>query len=358
MKRTVKLLVVILSILTLCACLSSCGDSDIPDGYQLVAREGDCFRLYVPTQGWMPNTSSGMTSAYFSVSNTTVGNAATSISVFAPADGEGKTAAEYWDICNAKYASELDSYKLISHKESSTRLDRQETLESIYTVSRRVGENKVTYKVLQLTAAYNGRAYMLLYSSPESDYDKYVTCMYGDPETEGDLGVVGFFRFDEPYESEDDERKYDGDIAVPDGMKIVSGKERPYWMFAPQSWAVDSTTQHTAVKHSDGSSVSGMMIMPGLEELTAQKYYENYLESVKATLTDFTSTQPKTQKISGIDGLVWEFSGKSGGDSFSFKQALVVKGEVVYVITYTALESNYAAHVADADKIIAEFRIK
>ena len=103
MKRTVKLLVVILSIIMLCACLSSCGDSDIPDGYQLVAREGDSFRLYVPTQGWMPNTSSGMTSAYFSVSNTTVGNAATSISVFAPADGEGKTAAEYWDICKAKY---------------------------------------------------------------------------------------------------------------------------------------------------------------------------------------------------------------------------------------------------------------
>ena len=52
----------IMSLFTACA-----QESDVPDGYQLIAREGDEFRLYVPTQGWSSNVWSGTTGAIFSL---------------------------------------------------------------------------------------------------------------------------------------------------------------------------------------------------------------------------------------------------------------------------------------------------
>lgn len=362
MRRTVKLLVVILSILMISTCLAACSRDDIPDGYQLIAREGDVFRLYVPTAGWMPNTSSGVTSAYFSMTNQQTGNPATSISVYTPSDyevpdGDEMTPAGYWDICNTKYTEELDSYTLIS-KKTDRRLGRQDAIECIYTFKKTVGEESLTYKLFQLTTVYQGQVYVLIYSSPESDYDKYSVCLYGDPENSEDLGVVGFFCFeDTAYVSEDGDKKFD-DVEAPDGMKLVSGKERPYYLFAPKAWVVDNTAQITAIKHSDGSSVTVNMAMPELEEISAQKYYESYLENTRSLFTEFTGGETKEQKISGIDGIVWEFSGKSGGVSYSFKQVIFVKGAVVYVLTYTATTENYASHLDDVDSMVAEFRLK
>ena len=58
----------LLLLAMLVSTFAACADSDVPDGYQLVACEGDCFRLYVPTQ-WTPNVSGGVTSAYYSASS-------------------------------------------------------------------------------------------------------------------------------------------------------------------------------------------------------------------------------------------------------------------------------------------------
>ena len=65
MKRTAKFVLALILCLLMIFPLASCAKSDVPDGYQLVACEGDCFRLYVPTQ-WVPNTASGVTGAFYS----------------------------------------------------------------------------------------------------------------------------------------------------------------------------------------------------------------------------------------------------------------------------------------------------
>ena len=48
-----RIAAIILAVLMLASILTGCKKSDVPDGYQLIACEGDEFRLYVPTQGWM-----------------------------------------------------------------------------------------------------------------------------------------------------------------------------------------------------------------------------------------------------------------------------------------------------------------
>ena len=63
--------------------------------------------------------------------------------------------------------------------------------------------------------------------------------------------------------------------------------------------------------------------------------------------------------IGGVEGgVVGMFSGKSGGVEYKFKQAIVLKGEVYYVITYTATAENFDKHLSDVDKMIEHFNIK
>ena len=88
---------IILLCVMMVSLLASCGErSEIPEGYQLVACEGDCFRLYVPTQGWMPNTVSGVTGAFFSMDE----NA--SVHVYVADDAGEMGIEEYWEKCNAR----------------------------------------------------------------------------------------------------------------------------------------------------------------------------------------------------------------------------------------------------------------
>ena len=83
---------------------TACGErSDIPDGYQLIACEGDSFRLYVPTN-WTSNAWSGVTGAYYSLSE----NA--SVNVYVADDAAEMTPEEYWAYCNEKLAESLDEY--------------------------------------------------------------------------------------------------------------------------------------------------------------------------------------------------------------------------------------------------------
>ena len=87
--KTIKIISALILCLIMILPLASCAKSDIPEGYQLVACEGDGFRLYVPTQ-WVPNNTSGVTGAFYSSVD------AASIAVYVADDAGELTASEYW----------------------------------------------------------------------------------------------------------------------------------------------------------------------------------------------------------------------------------------------------------------------
>lgn len=357
------LFILLISVLTL-LCFSSCSDKDIPEDYQLVVRTGDTFRLYVPTQGWMPNTGSGVTSAYYSVSTAETGNPAASVSVYIPDDAtECESVAEYWEICKNKLSNELDDFNHLSENDENTSLGGESAKKYIYTAKMYTGvENSdadivVTYKFMQVMAMHNGKIYVLVMSAPESQFEARAEEMNGSYEDD-DLGIIGYFKFADAYVSDDD-KKYSTKTDIPDGMVLASSKERPYTLFAPMGWTVDESSDITTVYASDKSNLTVQYIMPSEAEHSADKYLDACLDRYKSMLSDFVSEEATETTIGGVDGsLICEFSGSSGGVKYKFKQAVVLKGEVYYVITYTALSENYDTHISDVDKMIECFSLK
>ena len=363
MKRKVKFLLVVLVISIISSCFVACSKNEIPDGYQLIAREGDTFRLYVPTQGWMPNVSGGTTSAYYSVSSEATGMPAASVSVYTPDDAAGCASADaYWEIAEQKLKAELDGYTYIEDESGATVLGGETAKKCVFTAQMNTGVDNsgatmpVKYKFMQLIAEHNGKIYILQFSAPEAEYAARVEVMNGNAEND-DLGIIGYFKFSEAYVGGDG-KKYDKVDRI-NGMKLASSKERPYVFYTVETWKVDESASITTVYAEDKSNVTVQYIMPDEKEHSVEKYWQTSLQTYKNVLSELVEGQPEEKTISGIEGgLVGTFSGKRGGVEYKFKQAIVLKGEVYYVITYTATAENYEAHLSDVDKMIEHFSIK
>lgn len=364
MKRKIGILLVIAALMLGTCSLVSCSKNEIPDGYQLIARDGDTFRLYVPKQGWMPNTSSGITSACFGVASEETGYASATVSVYMPDDAEGYESAQaYWDAAAEKLSAELDGYKYIESESGKTVLGGEVAVKSVYTAKSNTGisdpekTQAVTYKYMQITAKHGEEIYVLLFVSPEADYANRIVAMNGDPE-EDDLGIIGNFKFADAYVSEDDS-KYDKNDDGVDGMRLVSQKGRPYKLYAPDSWSIDKSAEITSVYTADRSNLTVQYIMPGTDDLDVDNYWDSCVAGYESVMTEFAVGEKTTTKVAGIEGsVVGTFTGKSSGVEYKFKQAIILKGEVYYVITYTATAENYELHIADADKMISNFKIK
>ena len=256
--KAIKVLAAVLILITVVATFAGCKQDDTPEGYQLVACEGDKFKLYVPTQGWMPNTAGGVASAFFSQSENT------SISVYKAQDAGEMTVDEYFAYCDEKFVKELDGYTLLGTEKCI--LGGVAAKKIVFTANNLFQKadgtfEKTTYKYTQVIATYDGEMYILVYSSPLEYYDSHIEEFDGNSEG---AGVIPYFKFAEPYSSGED-KKYSDKVDVPDGMKLASTDERAYRFFVPASWQINKRTDISAVYYSDSdrSNVSVQLYICG-----------------------------------------------------------------------------------------------
>ncbi len=354
MKKAIKLISLICLSLILIVSFSSCSQSDIPDGYQLIACEGDEFRLYVPTQ-WTVNTSGGVTSAYYSMQQNI------SVSVYTVDDADGLTVEEYWNICNEHNKEELANYSYIGSEKAV--LGGKPAHKYIYTADISStdlisGENKkVAYKFMQVMTENEGSMYILMYSAPAENYDANIGVVEGSSE---DAGIIGYFKFADPYVGEDGKKEFSDKVTAPDGMKLISTDERPYRFFAPADWIVNERTDATAAYASekDGSNVNVQMYMTSSPTQTVQLYFEGMEKSYKELFSSYALISSDEIKMDGVSGYKYIFEATSGGQSYKVMQAITRKGDMFYCITYTALTENFEKHSSDAEKMIKEFIIR
>lgn len=355
-KRFIKILAVALVAIILATSLASCKQSDVPDGYQLIACNGDKFRLYVPTQGWMPNVTGGVTSAFFSQSENT------SVSVYVADDAGEMTVEEYFDYCNEKYENELDSYSF-SGKSEKCVLGGQAARKYVFTAknfflnSESVWE-KVTYKYMQVMARYEGEMYVFVYSAPEEYYDSHIEEVEGNSDG---AGIIPYFVFADAYVSED-EKKYSDKVKVPAGMKLISTDERAYRFFVPQEWKVNDRTDMSAAYYSesDKSNVSVQLYICGTGDPvhSVETYFDRCMSSYGELFATCELVSESDVEMSGIDAKKYIMDVTSGGVEYKLLQAIVQKGDAIYCMTYTATADNFDAHIADVEKMIEVFEIR
>ena len=345
----------ILTVILLCAMIisvfSACSDkNDAPDGFQLVASEGDKFRLYVPTQGWTSNTQSGTTGAIFSV------DPYIAINVFVADDAGEMDEVSYWSHSEALLKIELgeENYNFVSGDKIT--LSGQPARKYVYTAKMSIhGEEVTEYKIMTVLCRYKGEMYVFTYSAPsENHYDLYAE------EVEGDGGILDLFKFDVPYS--DEGKVYPDDVDVPDGMKIISRDEHPYRFFVPTSWKTNEKTDFSAayVSQEDSSNVSLQFLMVSEKEMgkSIDDYFAECEERYKKVFSSYERLDSAAITMAGREAKKYTYKIVSGGIEYKQMQAIVEKGGVYYVLTYTSLPENFDSHLGDVDKMIEAFEIR
>ena len=355
LKRTVKFLAIVLVAVTLILSFASCKQSDAPKGYQLVACEGDKFRLYVPTQAWMPNTTGGVTSAFFSQSENT------SVSVYIADDAGEMTAEEYANYCNEKFAAELDGYKLIGTEKCV--LGGVAAIKSVFVANnlyqnREGAFEKVAYQYMQVMARYDGDMYILTYTAPEEFYESHLEDVEGNDKGEG---IIPYFTFASAYSS-GEEKKYSDKVEVPEGMKLISTDERAYRFFVPTEWQINKRTDISAAYYSesDRSNVSVQIYICGTGDAVkdVDTYFARCEASYKDMFAEYELISSENIAISNLNAKRYVIAVSTGEIDYKVLQAIVKKGDAIYCLTYTATAENYDAHVSDVEKMIEVFEIR
>lgn len=357
LKLTKKIIgAVLLCALLVCA-LASCSQDNVPEGYQLVACEGDEFRLYVPL-GWQSSTKGGITSAIYSMDNNVT------VSVYEVSDAEDLTVEEYWALCDAQMKTELYEYTA-SEKIEKAILGGKAAIKTVYAAKHTLVDEKtgepatVEYKYMQITAKHNGKTFVLLYSAPADKYDTFVETVEGDANG---VGTIPYFVFAEAYHSSDNDKEYSDDVTAPDGMKLISTDERAYRFFVPVAWTVNVRTEATAayIDEADGtrSNVSVQMYMTGDERETVAEYFAKCEKSYKNLFSKYDLISDTEIKMDGIAARKYVYEIQNGGKDYVQLQAIVKKGAMFYVVTYTSTPEHFDAHLGDVQKMIESFDIR
>ena len=353
--KITKILAVVLLLVMIISAFSACSEkSDAPEGFQLIACEGDKFRLYVPTQGWSPNTESGTTSALFSA------NPVVSVNVFVADDAGEMSVEEYWAYCDANFKEELgeENYKCLGSEKVT--LGGQPAHKFVYEVKTDLfvadeDGQPITYKVMTILCSYKGEMYVFSYNAPaEEHFDMHLE------EIEGENGMLAHFRFDVPYSGEG--KVYPDNVEIPEGMKLISTDERPYRFFVPESWVTNTKADFSAAYYSstDSSNVSlQYLILDSFEmDKTVEEYFTECEERYEKVFESYTLLSTEDITMDGVAAKKYTYTIVSGGVEYKQMQAIVEKGSTMYVLTYTALPENFDSHLGDVEKMIEHFDVR
>ena len=162
MKKLLALLLLSVTLITLCACSN---ESDVPDGMKNVAAENAPFSLYVPST-WIEQTESGVSGASFSNDDTS------NVTVLAYQPGEVMTPAEYWEkVALPEYQNGVLKDLLILDN-----LCGDEVLGGLnakkYVYSFTLGTK--TYRQMQLITLKSDRIYIMTYTATAENFDKHL----------------------------------------------------------------------------------------------------------------------------------------------------------------------------------------
>ncbi len=330
-KRTVA---VILTVI-ICVLAVSCGkDSDAPEGMHLVSLEGEPFKLYVP-EVWTDNSSSGISGAYYSALNNITVSAR-----YHSHENAAITLDEYVQECAKTYA---ESLKLFDLKEKNPAvLGGNDALELKYTTEYK----GVGFTVRQLITNHGGDGEFVILSfyCPTELFDEnnaqfdsiievFVLCE-GQADT-GDCVI---------------------DKKTPEGMKIASSDEIEYRLYVPNSWVCSSESGKSEAYYPESGkpNVTVTSFSPD-DEMTAEEYFAMCETQYKEALSGYEFISKTDRTVAERSGVSYTYKVRYGEQSIKLMQTVFVYNQMIYSVTYTALEDRFDVHMADVNAMLNSF---
>ncbi len=314
------------------------GGVNVPAGMKNATEGATGYLFFVP-DGWLVERVGGVTMANVSVYS----SASFSLAVF-PSE---RSATEYFEASRTEIGEKFADLAM-EEDGKNTAVGGNGAVRYIYTGKH---SEDITYRVMQYITKKDGSLFVFTYMANTEEFDNYKTAVEA---------AVGHFRFTGvslstptpiPPMSEE----------APEGMQMISDSAiHAYSLYVPTTWTVNARGGICGayVSDSDRSNISLTSHYPPSGVKNLYEYFEAIKPVYAKIYQDFTVISAHkegdpTVKIGGLEGAVYEMSGKSGGTDYRIMQVLFVRESYIYVFTYTAEASRFDAHRAEVDAIIA-----
>ncbi len=146
---------------------------------------------------------------------------------------------------------------------------------------------------------------------------------------------------------------------TPSGMKNVAGKNDAYFLYVPQSWVTNNNGVVGAYYSTLDRSNISITAYSGEKYASSEEYWNEFKSTVDTIATEFEVIKENEAKtIGGKNAVQYTYKMKVGEVKYQIQQTLVAYSNIMYVITYTAEETNFALHTDDVQLVIDEFKFK
>lgn len=177
-------------------------------------------------------------------------------------------------------------------------------------------------------------------------------------------------------------------IEVPNGMKLASEEQDPYYLFIPSGWAYDRGYNMPYAYHS-ASDTSNVMVMlyqapvdandsnsdteekvsetldPTVETNVREPYIRDFWSKFQKDAVDLYGTsyellEETASALGGYYAIQYTYSEKIGTETYKHISVVTFLGSsnLFVCFTYTAKESNFDKHLSDVNTMIKEFKFK
>ncbi len=164
----------------------------------------------------------------------------------------------------------------------------------------------------------------------------------------------------------------DKDDFVPAGYKRASNKNADHTLYVPEGWIVDISTGVTSarVSKADTSNISFMSFELDEAMLSAEeneekeildKFWDYYSAEFSKTFPDMKYDENAfgaNMLVSKLKAKKYIYTATVTGAEYKFMQIVVIKGETVYLLTYTAKAELFDEHYDTVIKIAGYIEIK
>ncbi len=331
-------------------CFVGCSDDGVPDDMFSVTLEGEPFILYVP-DGWTDNRDSGISSAYYSLSDAVTVSAR--YFTPAPAEGESFSLDAYVEECKAAYNEKYQSFKLVDQKASALGTNNAIRLE--FTFERVVEANGVSD-----TATITAIQYYALHGADVITLNLYCrTSVYMENDEYAEMfgQIVSEFVFCDKQTPTDNVT----DKNMPDeGLKRASFDGCEYRFYVPTSWVCNMSDKMTEAYYPESGRPNVNVTSFYSDDINTPEDYFALCESeYKKDISGYELLTTAERTVDGIRAVSYTYKALYGTAEYRIMQTVFVYNELAYSITYTALgEECFSEHLADVELMMNYFSFR
>ena len=364
-----RLCVLLLCALMLLPSLAACSSPEgewVPDGMQIASCYGADYRLYVPTS-WNLNTAYGVSGAYYNLST----QSTVSVAKYGVPD-EMKTAMEaagkdssvlkerlnwFFETSLKTQAASLATGGVTVDGENCTSVLLDDLNAQKYCYSALIdGE---TLNFLQVVGERSNTFYVFTFTATTEAYEALIDNVNT---------MLEQFIFADPYVPMTYSKELDENAEAPEGMKLASNGDVAYLFYVPADWEINLDEEiFSAYVRSDPSNANSKIIasvsivpyMPSGEGMSIEEYCSMSAEMLTKTGTYTALPESDTVcELGGRTAMKLEYTYALGEHTYRYLQLVTAYKGMLYSLTYTSTEENYATYLDDVNQIIGAFAFR